>query len=58
MLHDILSLYLESIEAYDNTSLFPNPESFPHHKHLGNNVVSSEEPSVIMAIEEAIRLAE
>jgi hypothetical protein len=43
MLHEILSLYLES---------------FPHHKHLSNAVISSEEPSAITAIEEAKRLTE
>ena len=42
---------------YDNTPHFPDLESFPHHKHLSNKVISSEEPSAIMAIEEAIRLA-
>lgn len=42
---------------YDNTPHFPDLESFPHHKHLRNNVVSSEEPSVIKVIEEAVLLA-
>lgn len=42
---------------YDNTPHFPDLESFPHHKHLRNNVVSSEEPSVIKVIEEAMLLA-
>ena len=41
---------------YDNTPHFPDLESFPHHKHLSNSVISSEEPSPIIAIEEAIRL--
>jgi hypothetical protein len=43
---------------YDNTPHFPDLESFPHHKHLSDTVISSEEPSAIMAIEEAKRLAE
>ena len=43
---------------YDNTPHFPDLESFPHHKHLSNTVISSEEPSVKRAIKEAIRLAE
>jgi hypothetical protein len=42
---------------YDNTPHFPDLESFPHHKHLSNDVVSSDEPSVIRVIEEAIQLA-
>jgi len=43
---------------YDNTPHFPNLDSFPHHKHLSNAVIPSEEPSAITAIEEAKRLAE
>jgi hypothetical protein len=43
---------------YDNTPHFPDLESFPHHKHLSNTVISSEELSAIMAIEEATRLSE
>jgi hypothetical protein len=45
------------IFRYDNTPHFPDIESFPHHKHLTNDVVSSDEPSVVMVIEEAIQLA-
>jgi hypothetical protein len=43
---------------YDNTPHFPDLESFPHHKHLSNTVISSEELSAIMAIEEATLLSE
>jgi hypothetical protein len=43
---------------YDSTPHFPDLESFPHHKHLSNTVISSEELSAIMAIEEATRLSE
>ena len=45
------------IFRYDNTPHFPDLESFPHHKHLSNDVVSSNEPSVIRVIEEAMQLA-
>lgn len=45
------------IFRYDNTHHFPDLENFPHHKHLCNDVVSSDEPSVIRVIEEAIQLA-
>ena len=45
------------IFRYDNTPHFPDLESFPHHKHLTNDVVSSDEPSVASVIEEAIQLA-
>jgi len=45
------------IFRYDNTPHFPDLESFPHHKHLSNDVVSSNEPSVIRVIEEAMQSA-
>ena len=45
------------IFRYDNTPHFPDIESFPHHKHLCNGVASSDEPSVIRVIEEAVKLA-
>ena len=45
------------IFRYDNTPHFPDLENFPHHKHLSNDVVFSDEPSVIRVIEEAIQLA-
>ena len=43
---------------YDNTPHFPDLENFPHHKHLSNSIVSSEEPSVVRVIEEAVKLAQ
>ena len=45
------------IFRYDNTPHFPDLENFPHHKHLTNDVVSSNEPSVTRVIEETIQLA-
>ena len=46
------------IFRYDNTPHFPNLEGFPHHKHFRNNVTSSDEPSAISVIEEAMQSAE
>jgi len=40
---------------YDNTPHFPDLENFPHHKHMGNDVKSSEKPSIPQVIEEARR---
>ena len=41
---------------YDNTPHFPDLENFPHHKHLRESIISSEEPSVVEVIEEAAKL--
>jgi hypothetical protein len=41
---------------YDNTPHFADLENFPHHKHLSDSIVSSEEPTVIEVIEEAVKL--
>ncbi len=38
---------------YDNTPHFPNIGSFPHHKHVKANVISSVKPSILKVIEEA-----
>ena len=37
---------------YDNTPHFPHLESFPHHKHLPNSVVSINRPSVFQILED------
>jgi hypothetical protein len=37
---------------YDNTPHFPDLESFPHHKHLENEVKSCEKPSILQVVEE------
>ena len=42
---------------YDNTPHFPDLDNFPHHKHLSDSIVSSQEPSVLRVIEEAVQLA-
>ena len=38
---------------YDNTPHFPDLDSFPHHKHLPDKVVSAKKISIMKAIEEA-----
>jgi hypothetical protein len=41
---------------YDNTPHFPDVDTFPHHKHLQNEVMPSVRPSVPRVIEEAGQL--
>ena len=43
---------------YDNTPHFPGVETFPHHKHLSDKIVASEQPSILEAIEEARLLSQ
>ncbi|MEA1884874.1 MAG: DUF6516 family protein [Thermotogota bacterium] len=43
---------------YDNTPHFPEINSFPHHKHLKDNVVAVDKPSILKVIEEARLLAQ
>lgn len=45
------------IFRYDNTPHFPDLENFPHHKHLRDGIMSSEEPTVAGVIEEAVKLS-
>jgi hypothetical protein len=42
---------------YDNTPHFPNLKSFPHHKHLKDEVIAIDKPSVVSVIREASRQA-
>jgi hypothetical protein len=44
------------IFRYDNTPHFPSLSSFPHHKHLTDRVVSANQPSIAMVIQDAIAL--
>ena len=46
------------IFRYDNTPHFPDLENFPHHKHLSDNIISSQEPSVLKVIEEVVKLTQ
>jgi hypothetical protein len=46
------------IFRYDNTPHFPNLLSFPHHKHLADRVISSDQPSLAMVIQDAIAFLE
>ena len=43
---------------YDNTPHFPKIKSFPHHKHLKDNVIAVDKPSILKVIEEARLLAQ
>ena len=40
------------IFRYDNTPHFPDLETFPHHKHLPNQVMPTEKPSITEVINE------
>jgi len=44
------------IFRYDNTPHFPELESFPHHKHTGNSVISSPKPSIFDVLEMVIKI--
>jgi len=43
---------------YDNTPHFPEINTFPHHKHLKDNVVAVDKPSILKVIKEARLLAQ
>jgi len=42
----------ELVFRYDNTPHFPELDSFPHHKHLPDKVISNEQPSISKVIKE------
>lgn len=55
MLHD----YLDSlIFRYDSTPHFPGLSTFPHHKHLTNEVIACEMPDLIQVINEVVDIAQ
>jgi Family of unknown function (DUF6516) len=42
---------------YDNTPHFPELKTFPHHKHLSEEVNAAERPSVVEVLQESRLLA-
>ena len=44
------------IFRYDSTPHFPNIASFPHHKHLSDEVVATEQPDIFEVLQEASNL--
>jgi hypothetical protein len=38
---------------YDNTPHFPNLKSYPHHKHLKEEVIATDKPPIFRVIREA-----
>ena len=44
------------IFRYDNAPHHHNLATFPHHKHIGEQVIESEEPTLRKVIEEIIDL--
>ena len=43
---------------YDSTPHFPNLPSFPHYKHLSNEVVACEKPEIKAVLQEVIDILE
>ncbi|HAC64572.1 MAG TPA: hypothetical protein DCF68_13800 [Cyanothece sp. UBA12306] len=41
---------------YDSTPHFPNLSTFPHHKHLPNDVINSQKPEITQVLKEVIDL--
>ncbi|AFZ25769.1 hypothetical protein Cylst_3640 [Cylindrospermum stagnale PCC 7417] len=44
------------IFRYDSTPHFPDLPNFPHHKHLQDEVISSEKPDIAQVLQEANEL--
>lgn len=44
------------IFRYDSTPHFANLSTFPHHKHLGDNVISSQKPKITQVLKEVTKL--
>ncbi len=44
------------IFRYDSTPHFPNLSTFPHHKHLADNVISSQKPKITQVLKEVTEL--
>lgn len=44
------------IFRYDSTPHFPDLASFPHHKHLPNEVIACEKPDLETVLQEAIEI--
>lgn len=48
----------ELIFRYDSTPHFPNLETFPHHKHLRDQVIASQKPDLSHVFEEVVTFIE
>ena len=46
------------IFCYDSTPHFPNLSSFPHHKHLFDDVIACEKPDIADVLQEVMELLE
>lgn len=61
MLHEVLAAYLDRVEhtilqcRYDSTPHFPDLPNFPHHKHLPNDVITSDQPDIEQVVQEAMQ---
>jgi len=41
------------IFRYDSTPHFPDLPKFPHHKHLPDDVIASDQPDIVLVVQEA-----
>ena len=46
------------IFCYDSTPHFPNLPTFPHHKHLFDNVIASDKPHIADVLQEVMEFLE
>ncbi len=46
------------IFRYDSTPHFPNLSTFPHHKHLPDDVISCEKPKITQVLKEVVNYFE
>ena len=46
------------IFRYDSTPHFPDLSSFPHHKHIPDDVIASEKPTIEQAVRKRLRFIE
>jgi hypothetical protein len=44
------------IFRYDSTPHFPDLPSFPHHKHLPDEVIASQKPDIYQVLQEAVNV--
>ncbi len=44
------------IFRYDSTPHFPKLSNFPHHKHLPEEVISSEKPKILQVLQEVAEI--
>ena len=43
---------------YDSTPHFPNLSTFPHHKHLPDDVIASDKPTIMQVLQEVVQFGD